>query len=284
MSRSARNGFSLIELLVVVAIIAILVGLLLPATRRVRESAARMACQNNLQQLMKALHNYASAGKPAAVPSASGPDAPDYGPFPPGCFGPGAVPEERLSWMVALLPYLDQNNLYKQFDVEKGFAGNHDAARSTVKTFLCPESKEAGGKDRASLERRVWRTDVTHYVAMAGVGRDAAARPTGAPGNGFMGHDRSTSFATITDGTSNTIAVMETRTGLGSWARGGASNLRGFDPADVPWFGEQRPFGGHTGGMNVAMADGSVRFFSASTSSELLAAWITIAGGEKIPD
>lgn len=84
----------------------------------------------------------------------------------------------------------------------------------------------------------------------------------------------------IEDGAANTIALMETRIGLGSWARGGASTLRGFDPADVPLHGDNRPFGGHSAGMNAAMADGSVRFLRTSIDAKKLAAAITIAGGE----
>jgi prepilin-type processing-associated H-X9-DG protein len=117
---------------------------------------------------------------------------------------------------------------------------------------------------------------------MAGIGPSAAAQPADTPGNGFMGYDRLTSLATIKDGAANTIALMETRSGLGPWARGGASNLRGFDPADVPWHGDDRPFGGHPGGMNAAFADGSVRFIRASIDPKNLAAAITIAGDEPI--
>jgi len=73
---------------------------------------------------------------------------------------------------------------------------------------------------------------------------------------------------------------METRSGLGPWARGGSSNLRGFDPSDVPLYGDQRPFGGHRDGMNAAMADGSVRFIRSSIDPGKLAAAITIDGGE----
>jgi prepilin-type processing-associated H-X9-DG protein len=73
---------------------------------------------------------------------------------------------------------------------------------------------------------------------------------------------------------------METRSGLGPWARGGPSTVRGFDPADVPLHGDGRPFGGHSSGMNVAMADGSVRFLRATVDPAKLAAAITIAGGE----
>jgi prepilin-type processing-associated H-X9-DG protein len=95
-----------------------------------------------------------------------------------------------------------------------------------------------------------------------------------------MGHERLTSMATIKDGSSNTIALMETRSGLGPWARGGTSNVRGFDPGDLPWYGEDRPFGGHANGINVAMADGSVRFIRSSVDPQKLAAAITIAGNE----
>lgn len=270
MSRSSRDGLTLVEVLVVLAIIAVVVGLTLPATRRVREAAPRIQCQNNLKQLMMAMHTFESTGRPAASPSAGHPDAPADRSFPPGCFGPGTTPEERLSWAVALLPYLEQESLFKQFDVEQGYAGNHPAARTRIKTFLCPAAAEAAGDA------------VTHYVAMSGIRYDAAGRPAGAAGNGFMGYDRQTTPAMITDGTSNTIALAETRFGLGPWARGGASNVRGFDPADVPLHGDRRPFGGHPGGMHVAMADGSVRFIRSSIGPGELAAAVTIAGREPI--
>jgi hypothetical protein len=259
-----------VELLVVIAIIAVLIGLLLPAVRRVREPAARAQCQNNLKQLMLAMLNFESTGRPY---TATGhPGSPDKGVFPPGCFGPGTTPEERLSWMAELLPYLEQDTLYRQLNSEKGYAGNLPAVEVRVKTFLCPASKEAAEAAEA----------VTSYVAMSGVGHDAAGRPAGAAGNGFMGYDRLTSVAMIKDGTANTIALMETRVGLGPWARGGASTLRGLDPADVPPLGDDRPFGGHSVGVHAAMADGSVRFLRSSIDAKKLAAAITIAGGEPV--
>jgi prepilin-type processing-associated H-X9-DG protein len=174
--------------------------------------------------------------------------------------------------MVAVLPYVEEDNLYRKFDLEKGYAGNLPTGQVGIKTFLCPSGKEIG-----TLQ------PVTHYVAMAGIGPHAAEQPAGTAGNGFMGYDRLTSAKMIEDGTANTIALMETRTGLGPWARGGASTLRGFDPADVPPLGDNRPFGGlHTAGMNAAMADGSVRFLSYSIDAKQLAAAITIAGGEPV--
>lgn len=262
MSNSARKGLTLIEVLVTIAIIAVLIGLLLPATRRVRVASTRAQCQNNLRQLMLAFHSFQSTG---------GSDVPGTQHFPPGCEGSGTTAEERLSWMVELLPYLEQNNLYQQFDREKGYTGNLPAAQIRTRTFICSESKEADTVDA-----------VSHYIAMAGIGPDAARNPAGASGNGFMGFDRLTTWAMIVDGTSNTIALMETRSGLGPWARGGSSNLRGYDPTDLPLHGEQRPFGGHTGGNNAVMADGSVRFIYSSVNPIQLAAAITINGGEQV--
>lgn len=273
MSRSARGGITLVEVIVVIAIIAILIGLMLPATRRVSGAAERVTCMNNLKQQMLAFHNFHDTNGPSAVlPWAPRPDAPSDPKFPPGCFGPGTAPEERLSWMVALLPYLEQEPLHKQFDPGKGYAENLAATRTRVSVFLCPAANMAAGDA------------VTYYVAMSGLGNDAAGRLAGAPGNGFMGYDRRTSIATITDGASDTIALMETRSGLGPWARGGPSNVRGFDLADQPWYGEQRPFGGHPkpGGMCAAMADGAVRFVSSSIDPNQLAAMLTVAGGEPV--
>jgi prepilin-type N-terminal cleavage/methylation domain-containing protein len=271
MSRSTRNGFTLTEFLVVIAILAILIALLLPAVRRVREPAERAQCQNNFKQLMLAMHNFESTGRPASFSSTGHPDAPADHLFPPGCFGPGTIPEERLSWVVALLPYIEQQSLFNQFNLEKGYAENVPAAQTRIKTLLCPALKDVATGDA-----------VTPYVAMSGIGHAAAEQPAGAPGNGFMGYDRLTSMSMIKDGTSNTIALMETRFGLGPWARGGSSTLRGFDPTDVPLHGDQRPFGGHTGIITAAMADGSVRFLLSSIDPKKLAAAITIDGGELV--
>lgn len=263
MSRSARGGFTLMELLVILAIFAILIGLLLPAVRTVREPAARAKCQNNMKQVVLACHIYESA----------------EGRLPPGCVGPETAPENRLSWMAALLPYLEKGDLHKRLDPEKGYQENaqnfsetsNPAVLARIGVFMCPTSSEASTKN-----------GLTNYVAMAGVGLDAASRPEGAAGNGFMGYDRRTTVKMIeaADGIANTIALMETRSELGPWARGGPSTLRGFDPANFPLFGDDRLFAGHNKAWHAAMVDGSVRSISASIDPKKLAAAITIAGGE----
>jgi prepilin-type N-terminal cleavage/methylation domain-containing protein len=100
-----RSGFSLIELLVVVAIIGVLIGLLLPAVQKIRESASRLSCKNNLKQIGLALHNYHDTHK--RLP---------YGKSPVYTNPPGAPIYARWSTHSQILPYLEQDNLYRSVD------------------------------------------------------------------------------------------------------------------------------------------------------------------------
>src|SRR4051812_11676216 len=145
-----RRGFTLIELLVVIAIIAVLIGLLLPAVQKVREAAARTKCTNNLKQMALALHGYHDARQ--AFPYGKG----------PSYTTPGTPVYARWSVHSQLLPYIEQDPLYKSIDFgmppeTPGMGGvvnfmpayqnpnreNAAACRTTVPTFLCPSDGAA---------------------------------------------------------------------------------------------------------------------------------------------
>jgi prepilin-type N-terminal cleavage/methylation domain-containing protein/prepilin-type processing-associated H-X9-DG protein len=210
---NARYGFTLIELLVVIAIIGILIALLLPAVQKVREAANRMSCSNNLKQIALALHNYHETS---------------------GSFPPGAVPD-YAPWTVYILPYLEQDNLYRQYDFAKP---NYDDANafvrtSLVKTYICPS--DASGSFEPIKPESGYGLDVYYmpgsYRAVAGKSLGTTNEwfdsQTGSESNGpkdlrgvlhvaYVNGLTPERFSTITDGTSNTLMVGEyaTRTHL----------------------------------------------------------------------
>lgn len=266
MTRTHRRGFTILELVVVIAIIAVLIAFLVPATRRVSVASIRAQCQYNLKQILFGLHGYHDVHRGTQLPSADESLKGGKHGFPPGCINAGSAPEERLSWIVAVLPYVEQQSLYNQLNLKADYDANRKLTDTMLAVFHCPSSIDNG--------------PVSTYFALAGIGRDAPLRPFGDPRNGFMGFDRPNSLGMIKDGTSQTIALAETSTNLGPWARGGFANVRGFVPTDLPLHGENRPFMGHTNIFNAGMADGSVRFVKGSIDPHKLAATITIAGGE----
>ncbi|QDV27810.1 DUF1559 domain-containing protein [Aureliella helgolandensis] len=218
-SRSKRSAFTLVELLVVIAIIGILVGLLLPAVQAAREAARRMQCSNNCKQIGLALHNYESSMK--TFPQAWWLD----------------IPPKTLngtSWGMAILPYIEQGNLYNQFNHnvmsvnETGPAGqaNVQLLKTPLSFFICPSAP--GGAERvydgdASPDLPVtWSSAPSDYMATTGILGDFAtiAYSGSAGGNrhgalqvgGPYGSNRGGRISDLVDGTSNTILIGE-RTG-----------------------------------------------------------------------
>jgi len=271
MSSSRRPASALIKVLISIGIIVVLIGLFPPATRNVRGAVTRINCQNNMKQLLLGIDLYESTERSAEHTSPGFQVATARKTFPTGCIGPGKVAEERLSWMVSILPFIEQTHLAQQFTVEKGFAGNAVPARTRRKIFICPASWNVTNEE-----------PLTNYVAMAGIGRDAASRPAGEPGNGFMGFDRLTTLDMIEDGISNTVMLMETHRNVGLWARGGESTLRGFVSPELLLSPDKPPHRDHGKSTIMGMGDGSCRLTYPSINPATLAAAITIAGGEKV--
>jgi prepilin-type N-terminal cleavage/methylation domain-containing protein/prepilin-type processing-associated H-X9-DG protein len=135
MSLRRRTAFTLIELLVVIAIIAILIGLLLPAVQKVREAAARATCQNNLKQIGIAFNMYHDAYN--FFPSSG---VTDIGAPKMGIPAAAAGQQLRHGLLVHILPYVEQDNLYRQYrwTLDWRAAENRPVVSATVKTFICP--------------------------------------------------------------------------------------------------------------------------------------------------
>jgi len=314
MCRQRRSGFTLIELLVVIAIIAILIGLLLPAVQKVREAANRMRCSNNLKQLGLGLHNHHDA----------------MSEFPPAVekkFAPGTTRAVTHSWTAKILPFIEQDNLFKQyrFDWNWDDAATNDAAsppgpiRQKVPVFLCPSAPQTGRNDtRACLDyvaacERLWPNP---YV---GAEQTAFVQQGDPQFIGVLGHtdlttnppkpDVRRTFASITDGTSNTMILAECagrnrrffmgREVSGAWTAGPWADpdsrlqIGGCDPtSQVPALGpvavncinDKEIYAFHPGGAMILMADGSVRFLKATVKLDVVLQLLTRDRGEVVGD
>ncbi len=259
---SCRHGFTLIELLVVIAIIAILIGLLVPAVQKVRESAARLQCQNNLKQLGLALHSYHD----------------NYKKFPPGRKSLGNTegasiatyrPDPviyNLHGLVLLLPYIEQGSLYRQWNMQ-GAAGDFlgskfgysmggavlaspDAVASgnaalsafSIPILLCPS--DSGSPTIApspyyspDLGKTGVQAKKTNYdfISQCQVVAYYNWWSHASLGTRYMfGENSTTRITDITDGTSNTLAMGEQTLALyngvtTSWAYAGWVSV-GIDP------------------------------------------------------
>jgi prepilin-type N-terminal cleavage/methylation domain-containing protein len=188
--RFRRRGFTLIELLVVIAIIAVLIALLLPAVQQAREAARRIQCKNNLKQIGLSVHNYADI----------------FGQVPPG--GTLLTNVASSSWSVhgRLLPYLDQATLSNVVDLSLRWSGQMAIDGLRIPVYVCPSDAKAG----------TIRADTTPKLCATTYGFNHGTwfvwdPATGTGGNGMFYPNARISFATVTDGTSNTLLASEVK-------------------------------------------------------------------------
>jgi prepilin-type N-terminal cleavage/methylation domain-containing protein/prepilin-type processing-associated H-X9-DG protein len=267
-----RRGFTLIELLVVIAIIGVLVALLLPAVQAVREAARRVSCLNNMAQLGLAAHNFEF----------------HYEHLPPGVVNPdGPIRSEpqgiHVSWIVQVLPYLEQNALARRFDQEAGAYADKNAVVRAVQihTLQCPSDGTPFVGEGQSIARSSY----------AGCHHDAEA-PIDKDNHGLLFLNSKIRYADIDDGSAMTLLFGEALTKPDSlgWTSGTRATLRNtgspFEqfrhPSELTAPGKVEAedkvastyvggFGSnHPGGINAGFADGSSRFLSQTISRELL--------------
>jgi prepilin-type processing-associated H-X9-DG protein/prepilin-type N-terminal cleavage/methylation domain-containing protein len=196
-ARPVRVGFTLIELLVVIAIISTLLGLLLPAVQKVREAAAAIGCRNNLKQIGLALQNYHDANR--ALPPgylASGPYLDGSTDTAPG-----------WGWATFALPYLEQDNLYRQLNLNQPVQ-NSPAIATVVKVYLCPSDTYPSGAFAVpdAFGKTVALAAPSSYAACVGGDESDTFGPSGL---GVFFRNSHTRLTDITDGTSATILVGE---------------------------------------------------------------------------
>lgn len=231
------RGFTLVELLVVIAIIGVLIGLLLPAIQSARESARRSSCQNNLKQLATAVLLYESARKS----------------FPPSTTGPtGSDPESQdgstrwANWVIKVLPFMEGQSISDAFDQSRAIsdAANQSARATKVPTMLCPtdsfNTKPFMGSKGTNMQNFGDNWARGNYGANGGLGflcnwchPYTGSTKDGWENNryrGMMGFNVSLPARRVTDGLSKTVLLTELRAGIrdydsrGVWALSGAGS------------------------------------------------------------
>ncbi|OHB78828.1 MAG: hypothetical protein A2W31_11990 [Planctomycetes bacterium RBG_16_64_10] len=294
-----RDGFTLVELLVVISIIGILLALVLPAVQQAREAARRAHCTNNLKQITLAMHNFENS----------------YGYLP---FGDrlNATNVNKVGPGVQILPYVEQKALYDRYNWAINWydPGNSGVVQTLLSVYVCPSTPNSQRLFSGTEGGVAFTAAATDYIPPSGIGNNE--KNFVQANYGMMVNDdkailtkkvkTANYLRDATDGLSNSVMYIECagkpavwsngqETGGSNTKTGWASHATGFDPrmfvpggctgvgsCSVNCCNDQGVYAFHPAGANVGLGDGSVRFLSATISPVTFVSILTRANGEVI--
>lgn len=306
---NGRFGFTVLELMVTISIIALLLALILPAIQKVRDSSRRMTCQNNIRQIGLAIESFEAAHR----------HYPESRLFEPYGIGPDST---AWSFLARLLPFVDQQALYDQGGIPERTLSDSGIAEKAVPVFLCPDdpySNQGPRLDAGNMKEYLFAVGQTNYKGVSGAnwGADESQgwseldSGTKWPsigtngsydglnkGDGMLGRaDWKTprKKVDVKDGFSNTFILGEALPRYDiycSWPY--ANNVHSTcaippnqKDSTVPpddWPNTQSFRSEHVGGLWFAFGDGSTRFISTAIDLKVYRALATIAGSEVVDD
>lgn len=272
-------AFTLVELLVVIAIIGVLIALLLPAVQAAREAARRSQCMNNLKQIGLAFQNHHSAHRSFPSGGWSWSDPPTY-----ENGRPLTGPEQRASWGFQILPYVEGQSIWN--------AGPELAIGTPLSLFFCPSRRSPQTIDHEdNYQPQITGGQITHALC------DYAA--SNREMTGVVRRFEPTNMSNVTDGTSHTLIVADKRLNiarLGEWQEDdnegytsgwNEDTIRRTDRSPSPDHagdgdGDKLFGSSHSGIINAAFADGSVRTINFDIDEETFRLLGDIADGKQV--